>query len=109
MQLLEKLWKHRNTKRGTTERRRHYSVSEPNYHTTKFFTEHLLATEMRKTQISMSKSDWLGLSILDLSKIAMYEFCYDCVKRKYDKNAKLCHMDRNIQTVSLFIKIRQYL
>ena len=32
----------------TTERRRNYLVSEPNYHTTKFFTENLLATEMKK-------------------------------------------------------------
>ena len=32
----------------TTERRRNYLVSEPNYHTAKFFTEHLLAIEMKK-------------------------------------------------------------
>ena len=32
----------------TTERRRNYLVSEPNYHTTKFFTENLLAIEMKK-------------------------------------------------------------
>ena len=32
----------------TTERRTNYLVSEPNYHTTKFFTENLLAIEMRK-------------------------------------------------------------
>ena len=37
----------------TTERRRNYLVSEPNYHTTKFFTENLLAIEIRKTQILM--------------------------------------------------------
>ena len=30
----------------TTERRRNYLVSEPNDHTTKFFTENLLAIEM---------------------------------------------------------------
>ena len=42
---------HRNIKLVTTERRRNYLVSEPNYHTTKFFTENLLAIEMRKTQI----------------------------------------------------------
>ena len=34
----------------TTERRKYYLVSEPNYHTTKFFTEHLLAVEMKKKQ-----------------------------------------------------------
>ena len=45
---MENVRKHRNIKLGTTERRRNYLVSEPNYHTTKFFTENLLATEMRK-------------------------------------------------------------
>ena len=52
-------------------------MSEPNYHTTKFFTEHLLATEMRKTQILINKPVYIGLSILDLSKTVMYEFWYD--------------------------------
>ena len=35
--------KHRNIKLVTTDRRRDYLVSEPNYHTAKFFTENLLA------------------------------------------------------------------
>ena len=40
--------KHRDMKLVTTERRRNYLVSESNYHTTKFFTEYLLAIEMKK-------------------------------------------------------------
>ena len=40
--------KHRNIKLVTTERRRNYVVSEPDYQTTKFFTVSLLATEMKK-------------------------------------------------------------
>ena len=75
--------KHRNIKLVTTKRRRNYLLSEPNYHTTKFFTENLLAIEMRKIQILMNKPVYLGLSILDLSKNVMYEFCYDYVKPKY--------------------------
>ena len=35
--------------------RRNYSVSESNYHTTKFLTENVLAIEMRKTQILINK------------------------------------------------------
>ena len=46
---MENVKKHRNIKIATTERRRNYLVSEPNYHTTKFFTENLLAIEKRKT------------------------------------------------------------
>ena len=45
--------------------------------------EYLLTTEMRKTQIKMNKSVYLGLSVLDLSKVVMYEFRYDYVKPKY--------------------------
>ena len=82
--------KYRNIKLVTTERRRNYLVWEPNYHTTKFFTETLLAIEIRKTQILMNKRVYLGFSILDLSKTIKYEFWYDYVKPKYGGNAKLC-------------------
>ena len=40
--------KHRDVKHVTRERRKNYLVSKLNYHTTKFFTEKLLATEMKK-------------------------------------------------------------
>ena len=53
--------KHRNIKLVITERRRNYSESEPNCHTTKLFTENVLAIEMRKTQILMNKPVYLGL------------------------------------------------
>ena len=66
----------------TTEKRRNYSVSEPNYHTTNFLSENLLATEIKKSQILMNKPIYLGLSILDLSKIVMYEFWYDYLNTK---------------------------
>ena len=45
---IENVRKHRDIKLVTTERKRKYLVSEPNYHTTKFFTKNLLAIEMKK-------------------------------------------------------------
>ena len=45
---MENVRKHRDIKFVTTETRRNYLVSEPNYHTTNFFMEHLLAIEMKK-------------------------------------------------------------
>ena len=84
---MEIVRKHRDIKLVTTKRRRNYLVSEPNYHTTKFFTENLLAIEMKKTEILMNKPVYLGLSILELSKILMYEFWYDYVKLKYGEKA----------------------
>ena len=61
---MENVRKHRDIKLVTTERRRNYLVLEPNYHTTKFFTEKLLAIEMKKTETLMNKPVYLGLSIL---------------------------------------------
>ena len=90
---MENVRKHRDIKLVTTERRRNYLVSEPNYHTTKFFTENLLAIEMKKTEIHRNKAVHLGLSILELSRILIYEFWYNYVKPKYDEKAKLCYMD----------------
>ena len=43
----------------------------------------------------MNKPAYLGLSILDLSKIVMYEFWYDYLKPKYGKNAKFCYMNKD--------------
>ena len=72
MQFLEKTVenaiKHRNIKLVTTERRKNCLVSEPNYHTTKSFMEHLLAIQMKKMLILMNKTVYLGLSILEFKE-----------------------------------------
>ena len=44
----------------------------------------------------MNKSVYLGLSILELSKMLMYEFWYYYVKPKYGEIAKLCYVDTDI-------------
>ena len=75
---MDNVRKHRYIKLTTAERRRNCLVSEPNYHTTKFFRENLLAVEMKKkqkqkqkqkkTQILMNKPVYLALSRLELIK-----------------------------------------
>ena len=85
--------KHKDIKLVTREKRRNYLVSEPNFHTTKLFTEHLLATKMKKTEILINKPVYLGLSIIELSKLLMYEFWYNYTKTKYGEKAKLCYID----------------
>ena len=87
--IMENVSKHTNIKLVTTERRRHYLVSEPNYYSLKSFIGNLLVKKMRKTQTIMNKLLHLVLSILDLNKIVVYEFWYDYVKPKYGENAKL--------------------
>ena len=57
---------------------------------------------MKKVKVKMNKSIYLWLSILDISKITMYEFWYDFIKSKYGSRAKLCYMD----TDSFIINIK---
>ena len=97
---MENWRKHRNIKLVSTKKRRYYSLSEPNFHITNFFTENLLAIEMRKTQIIINKPVYLGLSILDLSKTVMYEFWYDCINQIM---VKMQNFVSWIQTASLFM------
>ena len=92
---MENVRKHRDIKLVTTERKRNYFVSEPNSHTTTFFTKKSLAIEMKKTERLTNKPVYLGLSILELSEILMCEFWYDYVKPKYGENEKVCYMDKD--------------
>ena len=85
---MENVRKHRDIELVITEGRRNYLVSEPNCHTTKFFTKNPLAIEIKKTRIVIDKPVYLGLSMLELNKISMYDFWYDYVKPKYSEKLK---------------------
>ena len=89
---MKNLIKHRDIKLVTTDKRRNQLVSQPNYRTTKFFSEGFLAIAMDKIKVKMDNPVYLGLSILEISKILMYKFWYDYIKPKYQNNAKLCYM-----------------
>ena len=90
---MENVRKHRDNKLVTTDRKRSKLVSEPNYHTMNYISENLSIIEMRRTKVKMNKPIYLGLSILEISKLLMYKFWYDYMKPKYDDNVKLCYMD----------------
>ena len=77
----------------TADKKRNKLVLEPNYHTTKRFSENLLAIEMKKTKVKMNKPAYLGMSVLNISKMLMYKFWYDYIKPKYEDRAKLCYAD----------------
>ena len=51
-----------------------------------------------KTEALMNKPVYLGFSILELSKILIFQFWYDYVKK-----AKLCYMDKD--SFIVYIKI----
>ena len=77
---MENVRKHRDIKLATTNKKRNKLVSEPNYHTMNYISKDLSIIEMNKTRVKMNKPIHLGLSILNISKILMYEFWYDYMK-----------------------------
>ena len=48
---------------------------------------------MNKTKVKMNNPIYLGMSVLDISKMLMYKFWYDYFKPKYGDRAKLCYTD----------------
>ena len=92
---MENVRKHRDITLVTTDIKlvTNELVSEPNHHTTKRFSENLLAIEMKKPKVKMNKPIYLGVSILDISKTLIYKFWYDYFNPKYEDKAKLCYTD----------------
>ena len=60
--------KHRDIKLVPTEYKSNKLASEPNYHSTKCISKHLLVMEMKKTEVKINKPIYLGQAVLDLSK-----------------------------------------
>ena len=52
-----------------------------------------MAIEMKKTRVKMTKTIFIGMSTLDISKILMYELWYDYIEPKYGDRAKVCYTD----------------
>ena len=77
----------------TNEKQARKLIVKPNFHHRNIFCEKLTAFHMKKTKLLFDKPIYLGLSILDISKIIMYEFHYNYIKIKYGEKAKLLFTD----------------
>ena len=86
---MENVRKHRDIKLVKTDYKRNKLVSGPNYHTMKLISENLSIIEMKKVKVKMNKPIYLGLSILEISKIVMYKFWYDYMKKKIWRYGKV--------------------
>ena len=64
---MENVRNHREIKLVTIDIKRNRLVSEPNYHTTKRFSENLFAMEMKKAKVKMNKPVYLRMSVLDIN------------------------------------------
>ena len=68
-------------------------VAKPTYLSHKIFHENLVALHMKKNFLLLDKPSYVGMCILDLSKVLMYDFHYNFIKKKYGDRAKLLFTD----------------
>ena len=62
----------------------------------KIFDNDLVVICKNKVKLSLKKPEYIGMCILELSKVLMYEFHYDYIKTKYGKNSRLLFTDTDI-------------
>ena len=99
---MENIRKHRNIRLVTNKKKYLKTVMKPNFKSGVRFDENLMGCEMGKIKVILKKPIYLGQAILDLSKIIMYEFHYDYMKKKYDSNRiQLCYMDTDSLVYSI--------
>ncbi|GFX76893.1 uncharacterized protein TNCV_3279281 [Trichonephila clavipes] len=68
-------------------------VTSPAFHNFRIITTDLVSIERKKVSLLLNRPIYIGFSILDISKIIMYNFHYKYIKSKYDTNAKLLFTD----------------
>ena len=68
-------------------------TAKPTYVSHKIFHENLVALHMKKKVLKLDKPSYVGMCILDLSKVLMYDFHYNFIKKKYGDKARLLFTD----------------
>ena len=68
-------------------------TAKPTFVSCKIFHENLVVVHMKKNFLKLDKPSYVGMCILDLSKVLMYDFHYNFIKKKYGDRAKLLFTD----------------
>jgi len=68
-------------------------IAQPNFHSRSVFSENLIAIEMRKLEVKFNKLIYVGMCILNISKICLYEFHHDYMLPMYHEKCKVMYTD----------------
>ena len=76
-------------------------VNRPSFVSQKIFNKNFVAIHEIKPVLKFDKAIYLGFSILDLSKLLMYEFHYKYIKRKYNANLLFTDTDSFVYEIEI--------
>ena len=99
---MENIRKRSNIKLETDPNHFLRQTAKPTFVSCKIFHENLVAVHMKPNFLKLDKPSYVGMCILDLSKVLMYDFHYNFIKEKYGDRARLLFTD----TDSLFYIIQ---
>ncbi|XP_070170415.1 uncharacterized protein [Polyergus mexicanus] len=68
-------------------------IAKPNFHSRSVFSENLVAVELRNLEVKFNKPIYVGMCILDISKVCLYEFHHEYMLPLYRKNCKIMYTD----------------
>ena len=74
-------------------------VSKPNFMSHKTFDKIFIAVHQVKTVLTLNKPIYLVFCILELSKLLMLHFHYDCVCKKFDARLLLTDTDSTVYEI----------
>jgi len=90
---MENVRKHRSVSLATHRQQLKRLTAKPHFKSFRVFTEDLVGVEMQKTKVKMNRPIYCGFTILEESKIMMYDFFYSYMRPKYGDKVKNCYMD----------------
>ena len=68
-------------------------TSKPSYVSNQIFDNDLVTIPNNKVSLTLNKPEYIGMRILELSKVLMYIFHYDYIKNKDGNNSRLLFKD----------------
>ena len=98
---MENLHKRIDVRLVTNEKKLDKLTSKPTYVSSKIFNENLMAVHKVKKTLTLNRPAYVGMCILDLSKMLMYDFHYNYIKKKYNNRARLLFTDTDSLTYEI--------
>ena len=98
---MENLRKRVDVRLVTNEKKLDKLTSKPTYVSSKIFNENLMAVHKVKETLTLNTPAYVGMCILDLSKMLMYDFHHNYIKKKYNNRARLLFTDTDSLTYEI--------
>ena len=101
---LEKQCKRVDIRLVTDDKKLDKLTSKPTFVSSKIFNENLMAVHKVKETLTLNRPAYVDMFILDLSKMLMYDFHYNYIKKKYDNRARLLFTDTDSLTYEIEVE-----